>query len=62
MMSGSTLRGPHRQKQHPPPAGFRDALASLDAPQFHATTNPGVLEFSREGQLVQTDAFPNHGY
>ena len=62
MMSGSTLGGARRQQQHPPPVGFRDALASLGTPQFHAMTTPGVLECSREEQLVQTVAFPNHGY
>ena len=62
MMSGSTLGGTHCQQHHPPPTGFQDALASPDAPQFHATTTPGVLEFSREEQLVPTDNYPNHGY
>ena len=62
MMSGNTLGGAHRQQQHPSPAGFHDALASLDATQIHATTTPGVLEFSREEQLVPTDTFPDHGY
>ena len=62
MMSGNTLLRPHRLQQHPSPAGLQDVLASLDSSQLPTTTTPGVLEFSREEQLVPTDTFPDHGY
>ena len=62
MTSGNTLLRPHQQQQHPPPAGSRNVLASLDSSPLHVAATPGVLEFSREKQLVPTDTFPDHGY